>query len=70
MYANKITGNILTGVIPPPCGKSTILIKDKKISITHANCHDSLCVDQGSKSKVGDSIVCLPHKVVVSVVEE
>ena len=48
-------------------GNNTILIKDKKISITHANCHDSLCVNQGSKSKVGDSIVCLPHKLIIEI---
>ena len=28
MYANSMTGSILTGVIPPPCGKSTTFIKD------------------------------------------
>ena len=48
-------------------GNNTILVKDNKISITHANCHDSLCVDQGSKSKVGDSIVCLPHKLIIEI---
>ena len=48
-------------------GNNTILVKDNKISITHANCHDSLCVNQGSKSKVGDSIVCLPHKLIIEI---
>lgn len=48
-------------------GNNTILVKDKKISITHANCHDSLCVNQGSKSRVGDSIVCLPHKLIIEI---
>ena len=48
-------------------GNNTILVKDNKISITNATCHDSLCVDQGSKSKVGDSIVCLPHKLIIEI---
>jgi hypothetical protein len=48
-------------------GNNTILVKDKSISITHADCHDSLCVKQGVKSKVGDTIVCLPHKLVIEI---
>ena len=48
-------------------GNNTISVKDKSISITHADCHDSLCVKQGSKSKVGDTIVCLPHKLIIEI---
>ena len=48
-------------------GNNTILVKDKSISITHADCHDSLCVSQGSKSKVGDTIVCLPNKLIIEI---
>ena len=44
-----------------------LLVKDKSISITHADCHDSLCVSQGSKSKVGDTIVCLPNKLIIEI---
>ena len=32
-----------------------------------ADCPDRLCVKQGSISKNGESIVCLPHKVIVTV---
>ena len=48
-------------------GNNTISVKDKSISITHADCHDSLCVKQGSISKVGDTIVCLPHKLIIEI---
>ena len=48
-------------------GNNTILVKDKSISITHADCHDSLCVKQGSISKLGDTIVCLPHKLIIEI---
>ena len=56
-----------TFTVETPNGNNTILVKDKSISITHADCHDSLCVKQGSKSKVGDTIVCLPHKLIIEI---
>lgn len=33
-----------------------------------ANCKDKLCVNQRSISKIGEMIICLPHKLVVQVV--
>ncbi len=36
--------------------------------MTEANCHDQLCVKQGRISKVGQSIVCLPNRVVITVI--
>ena len=35
-----------------------------------ADCPDRLCVKQGRIKKVGESIVCLPHKVVIEIVGE
>ena len=32
-----------------------------------ADCHDSLCIYQGKISKVGQSLVCLPNKVMVEI---
>jgi len=33
-----------------------------------ADCPDGYCMNQGKISKVGETIVCLPHKVVVEVI--
>ena len=33
-----------------------------------ASCPDRLCVKQGTKSQVGDTIVCLPHRLVATVI--
>ena len=42
MYANSMTGSMLTGVIPPPWGKSTTFIKDKtKETAKHIAANDS-----------------------------
>ncbi len=35
-----------------------------------ADCPDKLCVKQGKISKSGESIICLPHKVVVKISAE
>lgn len=44
-----------------------IIIKKGSVSMTDANCPDKLCVKQGTISKSGESIICLPHKIVVKI---
>lgn len=44
-----------------------IKIKDNQINIEDASCKDSLCIKQGSISKVGQTIVCLPHKLIIEI---
>lgn len=51
-------------------GTNLLVIENGKASITEADCPDALCVRMGSISKSGQSIVCLPHKVVAEVVTE
>lgn len=46
---------------------NVIEVKNHKIRVSFANCTDQLCVKQGAKSKVGQSIVCLPHKLLIEV---
>lgn len=42
-------------------------IRDGKADMKSATCPDKLCVHQNPVSKSGESIVCLPNKVVVEV---
>lgn len=44
-----------------------IKIVDNKLSIIEADCADSLCIYQGEIFKVGQSVVCLPNKVMVEI---
>lgn len=44
-----------------------LVIKDKRIYMEEANCRDEYCVNQGVKCKNGDTIICLPHRLAVSV---
>lgn len=58
--------------IPDASGATTnvLLIKDGKAKMIEANCPDKLCEYQNAISKSGESIICLPNKVVVTVTGE
>lgn len=49
--------------------ENILVIKDGKASMTKADCPDKICVNHAAISKKGETIVCLPHKVVVEVID-
>ena len=51
-------------------GINKLTVQDGKAAVTEANCPDKICVHQRSIDKDGESIVCLPHKLVIKVVSE
>ena len=51
-------------------GINLLEIKDGAASITHANCPDRLCVHQKKIKNQGETLVCLPHKVIISVISD
>jgi hypothetical protein len=48
-------------------GKNVLVIKDGSAYMEDADCPDKLCVKMGSVSKGGETIVCLPHKLVIQI---
>jgi len=54
-------------VIKTDEGSNVLIIKDNKCYLEEADCPDKLCVKQGEIYKSGQSIICLPHRVVISV---
>ena len=48
-------------------GYNLLIIKNNKVRILDADCPNKICVDKGYISKNGESIICLPHHVVVTV---
>lgn len=48
--------------------RNTLVIRDHEADMTDADCPDQLCVDMKAISAEGETIVCLPHKVVVEVI--
>ena len=50
--------------------QSILEIKNGKASMIKADCPDKICVNHAAISKKGETIVCLPHKVVIEVVDQ
>lgn len=48
-------------------GTNTVVIENDAVYMKHADCPDRYCVKQGRVTDSGDSIICLPHKLVVEV---
>lgn len=77
-YANiEVNGSIVAAL---PLGSDTIYdveidgrvtnvveIKNGYASVISADCPDKICVNHRSISKRGESIICLPNKVIVTV---
>ena len=51
-------------------GENKLVISNGKADVIEADCPDKVCVDHRSISNVGETIVCLPQKVVVKIVGE
>lgn len=44
-----------------------MVIQDGKVSVAEADCPDGLCTRQREISRNGESIICLPHKLVIRI---
>ncbi|MBQ2815231.1 MAG: NusG domain II-containing protein [Clostridia bacterium] len=71
-YSYSLSDSIETDIITGENGENTntLVIKDCKAYIKSATCPDKICVGHRPISKDGETIVCLPHKIVISVTEE
>lgn len=56
-----------TFIIETDHGNNTVVVKGDTIQIIEADCHDDLCVKQGIISKIGQSIICLPHELIIEI---
>ena len=56
--------------IPVKNGTNTMQIKDGKVTMKEADCRDQICADHKAIEKSGETIVCLPHKVVIEIKSE
>lgn len=68
----SISDNIETDIVTGENSENanTLVIKGGKAYIKSATCPDKICVGHRPISKDGETIVCLPHKIVISVTEE
>ncbi len=51
-------------------GYNLLVISKGTATVTEADCPDKLCVGMGQIRYGGQSIICLPHQVVVSIIDE
>ncbi|MBN1289354.1 MAG: NusG domain II-containing protein [Actinobacteria bacterium] len=49
-------------------GTSTIEVKNGRVRMLESDCPDKLCIGMGWAEKTGDSIVCIPNRVVIELV--
>lgn len=48
-------------------GSNLLRIAEGKASVVSADCHNQDCVEHKAVSQSGESIICLPHKIVITV---
>ncbi len=48
-------------------GTNTVKVADGRIYVESADCPDKICVGHKGISRCGETIVCLPHKVVIEI---
>ncbi len=53
--------------IQTPYGYNTLVIKNKSVSISESDCKNKICVHEHSISRIGESIVCLPHHLSITI---
>lgn len=51
----------------PDGGSNQFQIQDGIVYMTEADCHDKICVGMHEISNPGETIVCLPHKLVLAI---
>lgn len=49
-------------------GYDLVRIADGKVRIVEADCRDGLCIKQGTIEEPGETIICLPNRLVVEIV--
>lgn len=51
-------------------GYNILLVKDKTASVKEASCHDRTCVHSSTIAHTGESIICLPNRLVIKIIEK
>jgi len=65
IFDDKIVGTTIP--IENEYGYNLIEIGDEMVRVIDADCPDQIDVKQGYISKIGEVIVCLPHKLVIEI---
>lgn len=68
----KLTQNIIEDIITGENGEklNRLVVKDGKAYMETATCPDGICVEHRPIFRDGESIVCLPQRVVITVITD
>lgn len=64
----SLSSNIQTDIVSD--GINRLVIENGEAYISYADCRTNVCVNTGKINKIGQSIVCLPHKLIIGIVSE
>lgn len=56
-------------IIATDDGMNTVVIKEGVVSVSKADCPDKVCVNHTPIDSEGETIICLPHKLVIEIIE-
>ena len=50
-------------------GVTTVVVQDGSVTVQDADCPDKICENHRAINRTGETIICLPHKLVVEIKE-
>jgi len=56
-------------VVSTELGNNTVVIQDRTVHIEDSDCKNHICMEEGTITTPGQSLICLPHKLVVQIVD-
>ena len=51
-------------------GTNTVVVSDKEVYVESADCPDQICVDHARIRYKDETIVCLPHRLIITIISE
>ncbi len=51
-------------------GKNILEVKGGAVRVIEADCPDKICVRRGAIKNLGETIACVPHKILIEVVDK
>ncbi len=51
-------------------GFNRLIVRDGEVWCQEASCPDKVCIQQGKQKNAGSSIVCLPNRMIVTIIGE
>ncbi len=67
LFSCPLTEERREEIVSPDGGKNVLVIQNGEAYIEDADCPDKLCMRQGRIAKAGETLVCLPHRLSVTI---